>query len=159
MDIFILFVSIILILAGLILIILNFPGIWVVWVGIFVHAAYHGFDKVSILTIVIMFLICALTAFLDYVAIGFSSKKFGASKWGIAGAIFGGIVGFMIGNIFGLLLGPFLGALLAELIFAGKGLLASSKAGFGATLGIFLGITLDLTFALAMVVVWIFMIN
>jgi uncharacterized protein YqgC (DUF456 family) len=157
MDIFILIISIVLVFVGLILIIVNFPGIWLVWLGILVHSAYNGFSKVSVLTIIIMFFLSLLSAVIDYIAIGYSSKKFGASKWGIVGAIIGGMLGAILGNIIGLLIGPFIGALIAEAIFAGKNFDASSKAGLGAILGIFLGITFDLGFAISMVIVWVWM--
>lgn len=158
MDIVILIISIVCILVGLILIVINLPGIFLVWAGILAHAWYNGFTEVPIWVIVVMFIFALVSTIVDNLAIGFSSDRFGASKYGVIGALVGGFIGAIVGNIIGLLIGPFLGAMLAEIIFAGKDFVTSAKAGFGAFLGFFLGIFMKFGIALFMVIVWVVMI-
>jgi uncharacterized protein YqgC (DUF456 family) len=154
MEIFILVLSIIFVIVGLVLIIINFPGEWLVFVGILIHAWYHNFAYVPIVVIGIMLFLTLIATVTDNIAVGFTSHKFGGSKYGIIGAIVGGLVGLLIGNIIGLLIGVFVGAMLAEVLIAGKDIVSSAKAGLGAFLGFFIGVMLKFGLSLSIVIVW-----
>jgi uncharacterized protein YqgC (DUF456 family) len=154
MDIFILVIAVILILLGLVLIILNFPGEWLVFVGVLVHAWYHNFADVSVLIVGIMLLLTLIATVTDNIAVGLTSHKFGGSKYGIIGAIIGGFLGVLIANIIGLLIGVFVGAVIAEILIAGKDIVSSAKAGFGAFLGFFVGTVLKFGLSLSIVIIW-----
>ena len=77
------------------------------------------------------------------------ARRWGASKFGVAG----GLVGLFWG-LPGLLLGPLLGAALAELIFSRQGLKASLKAALGVGIGIVSATALKLFLGLLLLAVF-----
>ena len=70
----------------------------------------------------------------DVAASALGAKRFGATRWGIAGAAIGLLVGLFAGPI-GLVVGPLVGAILGEVIMGRTGAEAA-RAGFGAFLGL-----------------------
>jgi len=89
---------------------------------------------------VVMTLLAAMTALaliMDYLATMYGARRFGAHKKGMVGAIVGGLVGLWF-NLPGIILGPFIGAALFEWV-GGRTFKDASKAGVGATLGLFAG--------------------
>jgi uncharacterized protein len=132
----------ILALSGLVLTLLDFPGIWLVFLSTVVVAALTGFETITPLLLIILFFVSLLSTFIDNIVVALGAKKMGASKWGMLGAILGGIVGLMIGNIVGFLFGPLVGATLFELIFAHKDLNQSLKSGMGSLIGLFVSVLL-----------------
>ncbi|MEM7246889.1 MAG: DUF456 family protein [Acidobacteriota bacterium] len=113
------------------------PGPALVYAGIVLAAWAHGFDRIGIVTLVVLGLVTLLLLGVDYVSSAVGTKQFGGSGWGVAGAAIGAIVGLFFMPI-GILLGPLVGAILGELI-AGKDKGAAAKAGFGAFLGFLAG--------------------
>jgi uncharacterized protein YqgC (DUF456 family) len=99
-----------------------------------------------------------VASFLDNVAVAIGAGKFGASKWGIVGAIIGGLVGFAIGNLFGLIFGPFIGAVLMEVIVANKDVDSAIRAGFGTFIGYLFSIFLKFVIAVVMVSTWLYLV-
>ena len=81
------------------------------------------------------------------------AKRFGATRWGVAGAVVGGIVGIFTGFVT-LLVAPIIGAIVGELI-GGKKMVAAGKAGWGTLLGNVAGMVVKLGLALAMVVIFL----
>lgn len=79
----------------------------------------------------------------------FGAKRFGATKWGIAGAVVGAIAGLFF-PFPGLLVGPVVGAVAGELV-SGKRLVSAGRAGWGTLLGNLLGMIGKLALALVMV--------
>ena len=79
----------------------------------------------------------------------FGAKYFGATKWGVAGAIVGGIAGMFTGFVTLLFL-PIVGAIVGELI-GGQRLVSAGKAGWGTLLGNLAGMVAKLAIGLAMV--------
>ena len=60
-------ISTILILAGLASIILPFiPGVFVAWLGLFIFAIGTGFERISIATTIIFFIVMLLTFVFDF---------------------------------------------------------------------------------------------
>ena len=90
---------------------------------------------------------------LDFLAGLIGAKYFGATRWGVAGAIIGGIVGIFTGFVTLLVL-PIAGAILGELI-AGQRLIGAGKAGWGTLLGNLAGIVGKLAISLAMITVFL----
>ena len=79
-------------------------------------------------------LLLTLTSYaLDFPSGYFGAKYFGATKWGMLGAIIGGIVGLFFGFV-GLFVGPVVGAIAGEFI-AGKRMIDAGRAGWGSLLG------------------------
>jgi hypothetical protein len=92
---------------------------------------------------------------IDFAAGYVGAKYFGATRWGVAGAIIGGIAGIFTGFITLLVL-PILGAIIGEII-AGKKLVNAGKAGWGTLLGNLAGMISKLAIGLVMIV--LFLIN
>ena len=100
-----------------------------------------------------MAVLTLLSYALDFLAGYYGAKYFGATRWGVAGAVLGGIIGIFTGFVTLLVL-PIVGAIAGELI-AGKRLIHAGKAGWGTLLGNLAGIIGKLTIGLAMVVVFL----
>ena len=110
------------------------PGVPIAWLGFFIYAIATGFERISVVTVVIFFILMLLTLVLDFVAPMLGAKKYRASKLGIAGAFLGFVAGIFLLGFWGIIVGPLVGAFLGELI-------ASRKPGqaLGSALGAFLG--------------------
>jgi uncharacterized protein YqgC (DUF456 family) len=139
-------------IAGVILTVLTLPGIWLVYIAVFILAWMGSFEIITPLILVILFVLSVFSTIADNLVMAMGAKKLGGSNWGMLGAILGGIVGLMVGNIPGMFLGPIVGATLFELIFANKDFKSSFKAGIGSFFGLFLGIVLKVGFTIGMIV-------
>ncbi len=139
-------------IAGVILTILTLPGIWLVYIAVFILAWMGSFEIITPLILVILFVLSVFSTIADNIVMAMGAKKLGGSNWGMLGAILGGIVGLMVGNIPGMFLGPIVGATLFELLFSHKDLKSSFKAGIGSFLGILFSIVLKLGFTIGMIV-------
>lgn len=139
-------------IAGVILTILTLPGIWLVYIAVFILAWMGSFTVITPLILVILFVLSVFSTIADNIVMAMGAKKLGGSNWGMLGAILGGIVGLMVGNIPGMFLGPIVGATLFELIFARKDFNSSFKAGIGSFFGLLLSIVLKIGFTIGMIV-------
>ncbi|MGI9114151.1 MAG: DUF456 domain-containing protein [Chthoniobacterales bacterium] len=90
---------------------------------------------------------------LDAAAGYLGAKRFGATRWGVAGGVIGGIAGLFFG-IPGLFLGPVLGAIAGELV-SGKKLVKAGRAGWGTILGLLAGAVAKIVIGLAMVAIFL----
>ena len=90
---------------------------------------------------------------IEFASSYFGAKYFGATRWGLVGAIIGGIVGIFTGFVTLVIL-PIVGAILGELI-AGKRLINAGKAGWGTLLGSLAGMIGKLAIGLGMVSWWL----
>ena len=91
---------------------------------------------------------------LDYVAGALGVKRFGGSRWAIAGAVIGALVGLFFG-LPGLLLGPLVGALGAEYMFT-RQLGPSARAALGTVVGLLVGAVAKIGLGLAMVALFVY---
>jgi uncharacterized protein len=139
-------------LVGLVLTVLDFPGVWLIYIGTLILAILDGFQNLTPTFLVILFLIAILSTFIDNIVVALGAKRMGGSKWGMLGAIIGGIIGLMIGNLLGFFLGPLVGATLFELLFAHKKFKESLKAGIGSFLGLLFSILLKLVVNVGIIV-------
>lgn len=139
-------------IAGVILTVFTLPGIWLVYISVFILAWMGSFEIITPLILVILFVLSLLSTLVDNIVIAMGAKKLGGSNWGMLGAILGGIVGLVVGNIVGMFLGPIVGATLFELIFSHKDFKSSFKAGIGSFLGILFSIVLKVGFTIGMIV-------
>jgi hypothetical protein len=150
LRIFIAIITSILIIVGLVGTIIPFlPGEPLIFLGSIVYGLGFGFDRIGRSIYVALAVLTAFSLAVSYIATAVGAKKFGASKFGLIGAIVGAAVGFLVGNIAGLLVGPFLGAFIGELLRAGKAE-KSLKAGFGAVVGFFAGALTRILISLVM---------
>ena len=139
-------------LAGVVLTLFTLPGIWLIYISVFIFA---WIGKLSIITptiLIIFFLLSLLSTFIDNIVIALGAKKLGGSKYGIIGAILGVFIGALMANILGMFVGSFLGATLGEYIFAKKDFKKSLKAGLGSFLGIITSIVLKVGFSIGMII-------
>lgn len=139
-------------LAGLILTVLNLPGIWFVYGATLIIAIFTGFEAITPLLLIILFLVAILSTFIDNIVAVLGVKQTGGSVWGMLGAILGGFVGLIIGNAVGLFLGPLVGATLFEYFFAKKNIKDSLKAGMGTFLGLVLSIVFKTVINISIIV-------
>lgn len=148
------------------------PGQVIILGGAVLHFFWLGPDKgMSWTGLIIITVIMLLSFLMDYMAGAAGAKKFGATKWGIWGALLGGVVGIFLGP-FGLLLGPLFGAIAFELLgamvgsmrgkmkFTKQHITSATKSGYGTLLGTLMGVLLKGVAAIMMVgVIFLDLIN
>ncbi|MFK5921020.1 MAG: DUF456 domain-containing protein [Verrucomicrobiota bacterium] len=132
------------------------PGSFFILMGAVAHYFLFGQSEsgLSWLSFVVLTLLFAVSILVDWVSGAIGAKWFGASKWGIGGAILGGIVGIFFGFI-GLIIGPLLGAFLFEMIFAKKQLNLATKSTWGTLIGGGAGLVAKLMVSVAMIAYYI----
>ncbi len=133
MDVIWLITGILLMLVGLAGCILPFlPGPPICYAALFIQQFQSSppYTKEFLLTWAI---ITAVITGLDYIIPLYGTKKFGGTRYGMWGCVFGLVVGLWMGPL-GLIIGPFLGAFIGELI--GN---ANSDHALKAALGSFVG--------------------
>jgi len=134
MDIFLLIISALFIVSGLIGSVLPIlPGPPLSWLGLLILNLTEAV-QMSTSTIVITGIIAVIIFLLDYIIPAVGTKKFGGSKAGIIGTSVGLIVGLISPIPGGIILGPFVGAFIGEIINKSNSKLAL-KAAFGSFLG------------------------
>jgi uncharacterized protein len=143
-------------LAGVILPAL--PGLPLVFAGMLLAAWADDFERIGVVTLVVLGLLTVLSVVADFVATAAGAKRVGAGPAAVWGAALGTLVGIFFGPL-GLLAGPFLGALLGELWHT-RALRRATHVGLATWLGLLLGIVLKLALAFAMlglfVLAWFF---
>ena len=111
-----------------------FPGTIIILAGALLHRLMLGPEKsVGWLTMALLVLLTLATYALDFLSGYFGARVFGATKWGMFGAMLGALIGIFFG-IVGLFIGPVIGAVLGEFI-AGKRMIDAGRAGWGSLLG------------------------
>ena len=132
------------------------PGTTIILAAAVIHRMMLGAEKsIGWRSIAVLVLLTLATYALDFLGAYFWAKYFGATKWGMCGAIFGALAGLFFG-IIGLFVGPVIGALAGEFI-AGKKMIDAGRAGWGSLLGNLAGMIGKLVIAFVMIT--IFLIN
>jgi uncharacterized protein YqgC (DUF456 family) len=132
------------------------PGPPFVLVGAVVWALATNFETLGWGRLAILAALTALSVVLEFVTAAVGARRYGASRWGMLGAIVGALVGVFFGPI-GLIVGCLAGAVAAELV-RGSELGASVRSGVGALLGLIAGLVADLVVCVAMIglfLVWV----
>jgi uncharacterized protein YqgC (DUF456 family) len=143
--------SSILMVVGLIGVVLPvLPGVPLAWLGLFIYALGTGFDRISIATVVIFFILMLLTLTFDLLAPMLGAKKYRASIYGLIGVFLGFIVGIIVFGFWGIIFGPFAGALFGELIARRKPGQAF-KSAFGTIVGFIAGTLFKIIVVLIMI--------
>ena len=153
MDIFLIIVSSILMLIGLLGCILPaLPGPPVSYIGFLL---LHFTEKVQFTTtqILVLLLLVIIAQVLDYFIPILGSKYSGGTKWGSWGAFIGSVVGLFF-LPWGLILGPFLGAIAGEL-FGDADVKSAFRSGVGALVGFLLGTVLKVALCMYFIVLMI----
>lgn len=150
MSTFLYVVAAILILTGLAgAVVPALPGIPLIFAGIWLIAGVDDYRHVGLWWLVGIALVGAIGLTIDLMAGALGTKRVGASRQAVWGALLGTVVGLFFG-LPGLLLGPFLGAVLGELS-AGSGVLRSTHVGVSASIGLIFGAVVKLVASLTMV--------
>jgi uncharacterized protein YqgC (DUF456 family) len=121
------------------------PGIPIAWLGLFIYAIGTGFERISVVTIIVFAALTALILILDALAPMLGARKFQASKFGVLGAFIGLIIGVIFLGFWGIILGPFLGAFLFEFLAKRKAK-GALKAAFGTFVGYLAGALVKVIF-------------
>jgi len=149
MDVFLLIISILLIIIGLIgCIIPILPGPPISYVGIILlHLSDYGNFSENFLYLFAG--ITVIVTVLDYIVPVWGTHKFGGSKAGVRGATAGLIIGVFIFPPLGIIIGPFAGAFLAEMMRENN-FNKAFRSGLGSLLGFILGTGLKLAASISM---------
>jgi uncharacterized protein len=127
-----------------------FPGTTLILAAAILHRVMLGPEKsIGWSTIAALVLLTLASYAIDLVGGLLGARRFGATRWGMWGALAGAIVGLFF-SLPGLLLGPIIGAIAAELI-GGKRLVDAGRAGWGTLLGNLAALLGKLLIAFAMV--------
>ncbi|PYJ78136.1 MAG: DUF456 domain-containing protein [Verrucomicrobia bacterium] len=154
MELFWWFFTVVLFAVGLIGTVLPvFPGTTIILAGAGLHRVMLGPEKsIGWRSIAVLLLLTIATYALDFLSGYFGAKYFGATKWGMWGAIVGALIGIFFG-IIGLFIGPVIGAILGEFI-AGKRMVDAGRAGWGSLIGNLGGTIAKLVIGLVMITIF-----
>ena len=110
------------------------PGTTIILAAAVIHRIMLGPEKsIGWGTITILVMLTLAVYALDFLSGYFGARYFGATKWGMFGALLGALIGIFFG-IAGLFVGPVIGAVAGEFI-AGKRMIDAGRAGWGSLLG------------------------
>jgi uncharacterized protein YqgC (DUF456 family) len=130
-----------------------FPGTIIILAGAILHRVMLGPEKSIGWRMIVVFVLLTLATYaLDFMSGYFGARFFGATKWGMFGAIVGAVVGIFFG-IIGLFIGPVIGAVLGEFV-AGKRMIDAGRAGWGSLLGNLGAMIGKLVIALVMIAIF-----
>lgn len=142
-------VAVILVLAGVVGTVLPaLPGPTFVFGGLLLAAWIDDFDRVGVLTVVILGLLTFVTVGVDVLAASLGAGRLGASRAAIVGAVVGTLLGLFVG-LPGLLIGPFLGAVAGE-YWTRRDLNQAGRVGVGTWLGLAVGVAVKISLVFAM---------
>jgi len=113
------------------------PGVPMVFAGLWLAAWVGDYERVGVLTLVLLGLLTALSFAIDLVATALGAKRVGATRLAVVGAALGTLGGLFLG-LPGLLLGPFVGAVAGELMSHGK-VQQATRAGLATWMGLLFG--------------------
>jgi len=147
-------VAVLLILVGVAGTILPaLPGVPLIFGGVLLAAWIDDFQRISVVTVVVLAALAVIGIVIDYVAAAISAKRAGASKQGIIGAAIGTVAGVFTG-LWGLLFMPLVGAAVGEFL-AHKDAFRAGKVGAATWFGLLVGTAIKLAIAFTMVGVFI----
>ncbi len=140
-----------LMLVGLIgTVVPGIPGLPLVLAGGVLFTVGSGFDLIGPWQLGGFVGLGLLGMALSFLGNLLGARAFGASIFGVIGALVGLFVGFFLAGPIGLLIGPLLGAVLAELA-RGRELREALRSGVGALLGYVFGTLAEVAIALVLV--------
>jgi len=127
-------------LAGLALVALGLPGLWVMVGAVLAYGWLTDFQSIGVATLGIVLALAFIGEVIEaWLGFGFA-RRYGGSKRAGWGALIGGIVGAIIGvpvpiigSVIGAFIGSFAGAVVFEYSKSGAGV--ALRAGWGALLG------------------------
>jgi uncharacterized protein len=130
------------------------PGVLLVFAAAAGYGVLTGFERFSPWWLAPMGVIAGLAFAFDLMATPTLARRFGASKWGVIGALAGLVVGLIVGGPFGALIGPLVGAVALELAF-GQTLRQSLRSGLGTAVGFVASMVVDISAALTIIAMFV----
>jgi uncharacterized protein YqgC (DUF456 family) len=125
------------------------PGIPLIFAGLWLIAGVDQYRHLGFWWLLAIAIIGAVGVVMDLLAGALGTKRVGASRQAVWGALLGTVIGLFFG-LPGMLLGPFLGAVAGE-FSAGNSILRSTNVGVSAWLGLIFGTLIKLVSSLMMV--------
>jgi uncharacterized protein YqgC (DUF456 family) len=151
-------VTILLFLVGLLGVFLPvIPGVMIAYAGLLLYAAVDGFQLFSPWVVILLGVLAVAGSLLDNLAGVYGAKKFGATKWGVWGAVAGLLLGLFFGP-FGIIIGPLFGALAGEML-GGREASAAARAGVGTLVGFLGGVFIKLLLVLIFILFFFYKLS
>jgi uncharacterized protein len=134
----------------------NVPGPLLIWLVGSIYAISDGFDRITLLALLIMSIFTLIGSTSDIWLLYFGVQNRGGSCWGILGSIVGGILGtfFIPIPLFGSLIGALIGALAVELMRS-RELYAAMRAGRGVVESYIYGVIVEFCMSLCIIVTFV----
>jgi uncharacterized protein len=125
------------------------PGPLFILAGAVVWAVATDFQTLGWGRLAVLAALAVLSFLLDFLAGAIGARRYGASRWGVVGALLGAVVGLFLGPL-GLIAGCVVGAVVGELA-RGADLAGGVRSGLGALVGLLAGLLADLVLAITMI--------
>ena len=125
------------------------PGPLFILAGAVVWAVETDFQSLGWGRLAVLAALAVLSFLLDFLAGAIGARRYGASRWGVVGALLGAVVGLFLGPL-GLIAGCVVGAVVGELA-RGADLAGGVRSGLGALVGLLAGLLADLVLAITMI--------
>ena len=129
------------------------PGTILVYAGLLLAAWADGFERVGVVTLVVLGVLAAVSYGVDFIAAAVGAQRLGASRRAVIGAGLGTLAGVFFG-IPGLILGPFAGAVAGELT-VDRDVKRAGRAGLAAWIGFVVGMGVKIGLAVGMVAIFL----
>lgn len=153
-----LILAIVLMLIGIVGIFVPFlPGVAVIWLGVVVYVLLTGFDKVSPLGLIVLSALGLAGATAEMWASNVGAKVGGASFLALLGGLVLGTLGLIFFSLPGGIIGSILGVFAVESARV-KDFRQAVKAGGGWLVGWLLSVVIQLTIALVMIAIFLWMV-
>jgi uncharacterized protein YqgC (DUF456 family) len=133
------------------------PGVLIVFGAAALYSLLTGFDEFNVGWLALMGMIAAASTTFDLIAAPAVARRFGASKWGVLGALAGLVVGLFVGGPLGALIGPLIGAVVAELVF-GRNIQRALRGGLGTAVGFVAAMVVDFTAAVMIIALFVVLV-
>ncbi len=130
------------------------PGPVLILAGALLWAFATDFETLGWGRLAILAGLTAVSAVLGFLAAALGARRYGASRWGVAGALVGAVAGIFFGPL-GLLIGCMAGAVAGELL-RGADLAGSLRSGVGAMVGLLAGLVADLVVSVTMIGLFVY---
>ena len=129
------------------------PGVPLIFGGVLLAAWIDDFQRISVVTVIVLAVLAVIGIVIDYVAAAISAKRAGASRQGIIGAAIGTLAGIFTG-LWGLLFMPLVGAAVGEFV-AHKDMFRAGKVGAATWFGLLVATAVKLAIAFTMIGVFV----
>ena len=130
------------------------PGPLLILAGALLWAFATDFETLGWGRLALLAGLTAASAVLGFLAAALGARRYGASRWGVAGALVGAVAGIFFGPL-GLLIGCMAGAVVGELL-RGADLAGSLRSGVGAVVGLLAGLVADLVVCVTMIGLFVY---